>query len=186
MKHKFLALTILFSLFSLNTTPAAAFANSLGKLSEVIPLGKTLTVSLDNTTTDSWTVVNNNPEIISTKIVNNQLIITGKNFGVATAYACTLNTTNCLKTTVSVVSPNVLGAATSEIKASLQNRIGSWVKASNDQTIFYVHEEGLIPVPSLNIFYKNGGNLSAIQTINEYDLQNSILPIMTASDARVK
>lgn len=186
MKNKFFALLIMFSLFGLNISQASAFADSLGKLTEVIPVGKTLTVSLNNTNNNSWTVSNNNPEIISAIVTNNLLVITGKNFGVATAYACVSNTTNCLKTTVSVVSLNVLGAATSEIEASLQNRIGSWIKAPNDQTVFYVHQDGLIPVPSLNVFYKNGGSLNEIKTMDEYDLQEFILSVMVASDPRVQ
>ncbi len=186
MKNKIFALVIMFSLFSLNTTQASAFANSLGMLTEVIPVGQTLTVSLNSTTTNSWTVSINNPEVISAQVTNNMLVIIGKNFGVATAYVCVTNTSDCLKTTVSVVSLNVLGATTSEIEANLQNRIGSWIKAPADQTVFYVHQDGLIPVPSLSVFYKNGGSLNEIKTMNEYDLQESILSIMTTSDSRVK
>ena len=60
---------------------------------------------------------------------------------------------------------------------------GSWVKSG--QTIYFVHQQGLIPVPSWEIFINNGGRAEWIVSANSYDLNRPMLPNMIWSDNRL-
>jgi hypothetical protein len=63
----------------------------------------------------------------------------------------------------------------------------SWV--SYKKAIYYITQQGLIGVPSYDVFLSNGGKLSYVVAANKYDLAalkaNPNLPILTASDPRV-
>jgi hypothetical protein len=61
---------------------------------------------------------------------------------------------------------------------------GSWVKSGN--TIYFVHESGLIPISSYDIFINNGGNPALVVPANVYDLRLNQLPLMVAGDARLQ
>jgi hypothetical protein len=61
---------------------------------------------------------------------------------------------------------------------------GSWVKSG--QTVYFVHESGLIPVPNLNTFYANGGQESFTVNANAYDLRLPRLSVMAVDDYRLK
>lgn len=61
---------------------------------------------------------------------------------------------------------------------------GSWVKYGT--TIYFVHETGLIPIPSYDIFLNNGGNAATVVNANSYDLARQILSVMSYSDTRLR
>src|SRR5262249_11474801 len=60
---------------------------------------------------------------------------------------------------------------------------GSWIVSGG--TVYFVHESGLIPVPSWDIFVNNGGNGSLIVPANSFDFQLPMLTNMTPFDYRV-
>lgn len=61
---------------------------------------------------------------------------------------------------------------------------GSWVK--NGQTVYFVHQDGLIPIPSYDVFLNNGGQDRYVVSLNSYDWQRPTLPLMTYGDYRMK
>lgn len=61
---------------------------------------------------------------------------------------------------------------------------GSWVK--DGDTIYFVHENGLIPVSSYSIFLDNGGLSQLVVPANWYDLQLHKLSKMVKNDSRLK
>jgi hypothetical protein len=61
---------------------------------------------------------------------------------------------------------------------------GSWIK--NGTTIYFVHENGLIPVPDLSVFSDNNGELKNVVPANRYDFDLQILSVMEYNDARLK
>lgn len=61
---------------------------------------------------------------------------------------------------------------------------GSWVKSGS--TIYFVHENGLIPISSFDIFVNNGGVLQNVVEANSYDFSKAMLPLMTYNDQRLK
>lgn len=61
---------------------------------------------------------------------------------------------------------------------------GSWVKSG--QTIYFVHESGLIPIPSYDIFLNNGGQDYLVVSMNSYDWQLTKQSLMTYNDYRLK
>ncbi len=60
---------------------------------------------------------------------------------------------------------------------------GAWIQSGN--TIYFVHEQGLIPVPSWEIFVNNRGASSLVVPANSYDFQKPILAPMTWNDTRL-
>lgn len=60
---------------------------------------------------------------------------------------------------------------------------GSWVKSG--QTVYFMHESGLIPVPAYDVFLQNGGQDRWVVPMNGYDWQRPILNNMTYADGRV-
>ena len=61
---------------------------------------------------------------------------------------------------------------------------GSWVKSGN--TIYFVHETGLIPVPDWSTFLQNGGQAAQIVPANLYDFKLPILSALAAGDSRLQ
>ncbi len=61
---------------------------------------------------------------------------------------------------------------------------GSWIKSG--QTIYFVHQSGLIPVPDWNTFLNNGGQASFVVPANSYDFRLYILSPMTSGDSRMQ
>jgi Bacterial Ig-like domain (group 2) len=62
---------------------------------------------------------------------------------------------------------------------------GSWVKNSGN-TVYFVHDQGLIPVPDWNTFLNNGGQSNMIVSANTYDFRLPILSPMVSSDPRLQ
>lgn len=61
---------------------------------------------------------------------------------------------------------------------------GSWVK--NGSSIYFVHENGLIPIPSYDIFINNGGRDAWVVYANSYDLGRAMLSNMVYNDSRLR
>lgn len=61
---------------------------------------------------------------------------------------------------------------------------GSWVKSG--QTVYFMHQDGLIPVPSYDVFLANGGQNSLVVPMNAYDWQRAALGVMIYNDARTQ
>jgi hypothetical protein len=61
---------------------------------------------------------------------------------------------------------------------------GSWIKSG--RTVYFVHENGLIPISSYDIFLNNGGEDRLTVAPNSYDFQRPILPLMDYNDARLR
>ena len=61
---------------------------------------------------------------------------------------------------------------------------GSWVKSGS--TIFFVHESGLIPISSYDVFVNNGGQDYLVVPLNGYDAGLPRLSVMTYNDARLR
>ncbi len=68
--------------------------------------------------------------------------------------------------------------------ASAQHPWGSWIKSG--QTIYFVHEAGLIAVPDWNTFISNGGQSNLVVNANIYDFRLPILSAMTVGDSRLQ
>ena len=60
---------------------------------------------------------------------------------------------------------------------------GSWIKSGN--TVYFAHEQGLIPVPDWNTFLNNGGQANLIVNSNQYDFYVPMLSPMTWNDSRL-
>ena len=61
---------------------------------------------------------------------------------------------------------------------------GTWIKAGN--TVYFVHELGLIPVPSYEVFLNNGGEDRLVVPANSYDFSGNILNPLDYSDSRLR
>lgn len=70
------------------------------------------------------------------------------------------------------------------ISSNVSHPWGSWIVSGKQ--IYFVHEQGLIPVPSLEVFYANNGSLSHVVKANSLDLKKNRLSVMDYSDYRVR
>ena len=61
---------------------------------------------------------------------------------------------------------------------------GSWLLSGS--TVYFVTPDGLIPVPTWDIFLGNGGQGNFLVKANSYDTALVKLGIMTADDVRLK
>ncbi|MDP4001074.1 MAG: hypothetical protein Q8P83_02435 [bacterium] len=62
---------------------------------------------------------------------------------------------------------------------------GSWIKSG--QTIYFVHQTGLIPIADYNVFLNNGGQSRLVVESNFRDFANkSILFVLSLNDTRLK
>lgn len=61
---------------------------------------------------------------------------------------------------------------------------GSWIKSGN--TIYFVHEDGIIPVSTYSIFKDNGGKPELVVPANWYDMQERKLSKMKDDDSRLE
>jgi hypothetical protein len=61
---------------------------------------------------------------------------------------------------------------------------GSWVKSG--QTVYFVFEQGLIPVGDYGTFLNNGGRDALVVQSNSWDFNLPILPVMNYNDYRLK
>ncbi len=68
--------------------------------------------------------------------------------------------------------------------ALAQHPWGSWIK--NRNTVYFVHETGLIPVASYNTFISNGGQDAWVVNANVADFRLPILSIMSVGDSRLQ
>ncbi len=60
---------------------------------------------------------------------------------------------------------------------------GSWIKSGS--TVYFVHESGLVPVPSADVFTANGGQWSLVVPANAWDFQLPMLSVMSYGDSRL-
>jgi len=65
-----------------------------------------------------------------------------------------------------------------------QHPWGSWIKSGN--TVYFVQESGLIPVPDWNTFLNNGGQGNLIVNANSYDFKLAVLSPMVNNDSRLQ
>lgn len=61
---------------------------------------------------------------------------------------------------------------------------GSWVKSGS--TIYFVHETGLIPVPTWSTFLANGGQAGLVVAASSWDMSLPRLSVMTVDDSRLQ
>ncbi|MBI5530579.1 MAG: hypothetical protein HY918_03700 [Candidatus Doudnabacteria bacterium] len=173
-----------FSSLLLAAAPTLALAaGTIQTVTETIAVGKTLSVGLGQSPTGNWYVLSNaNPSAASAVLGFNTeplVLISGQSAGSSEIKVCSEQSAiNCLVVKVAV-SGNVLGASVFNSHA-----IGSWV--ISDGTVYYVSSNGLIPIPTWEIFLSNGGKQADITEINNGDMQLPLLPLMSAADSRVR
>lgn len=61
---------------------------------------------------------------------------------------------------------------------------GSWIKSGN--TVYFVHESGLIPVTNYDIFLNNGGSDALVVNANMYDFQTTMQAPLEYGDFRLR
>jgi hypothetical protein len=61
---------------------------------------------------------------------------------------------------------------------------GSWVRSG--QTIYFVSDQGLIPIPSFDVFLNNGGQSQLVVNANGFDFGKPILSPMVLNDSRLR
>jgi hypothetical protein len=159
--------------------PFFGYAN-YGNLNETIGVGKTVSVGLNTLTNGSWFISGNpNPAVIQASISSSSLIIQGIGMGASSVSACATDNSGCVNVNVTV-NGLVLGSFTGAHLA------GSWVLGSDGRTVYYVLDNGLIPITTWEIFLDNGGTSEKIVKINQYDEQLPLLAFMTNNDSRVE
>jgi len=61
---------------------------------------------------------------------------------------------------------------------------GSWIQSGN--TIYFVHEAGLIPIPTWEVFLNNNGRTNLVVPVNSYDFGRQLLEPMQPNDQRLR
>jgi hypothetical protein len=61
---------------------------------------------------------------------------------------------------------------------------GAWIKSGH--TVYFVHELGLIPVPSYDVFLNNNGQDNLVVSANSYDFVRPMLSPMVYNDSRLR
>jgi ferredoxin len=85
---------------------------------------------------------------------------------------------------VATVANSGLASSGHLVSTSLaQHPWGAWILSGG--TVYFVSQNGLIPVPNWSTFLNNGGQSSFIVPANNYDMVLPQLSNMTASDSRV-
>lgn len=79
---------------------------------------------------------------------------------------------------------NIQGTSYSISTPYTRHPWGSWIKSGN--TIYFSSDQGLIPVPSYDIFLNNGGEDRLVVNANSYDFNTNMLSPMTYQDSRLK
>ena len=87
---------------------------------------------------------------------------------------------------------NVLAVGSSGLAASgyivstpyARHPWGSWIKSGS--TIYFVSDQGLIPIPDWATFLNNGGQAALVVPANTYDFKLAILSPMVAGDPRLQ
>ena len=85
-----------------------------------------------------------------------------------------------------VISVNYSGLTDSGYiirNASAQHPWGTWIKSG--QTVYFVHETGLIPVGDYGTFLNNGGQDNLVVPANTWDFRLPMLSLMTYNDPRL-
>lgn len=60
---------------------------------------------------------------------------------------------------------------------------GAWVKSG--QTVYFMHELGLIPIAGYDVFLNNGGDAALVVNANSFDFRLPLLSAMTLNDPRL-
>ncbi|MBI4363776.1 MAG: putative Ig domain-containing protein [Candidatus Doudnabacteria bacterium] len=87
---------------------------------------------------------------------------------------------------------NVIGGSTASVNNSgfvithsnQAHPWGTWIKSGS--TVYFVHEAGLIPIPTYDIFLNNGGEDKNVVFGNSFDFNKSQQSLMTYSDSRLR
>lgn len=142
---------------------------------ETMQVGKKISIAL--TEDRDWAIQKvTNKKIISVFLLEKNVIIEGLSSGKSTVSIC--SNADCSEYIINVTG-NVLGVSTGNA-----NETGAWVL--NNKTVYYISVEGLIPVPSWDIFISNGGRSSKIKPILPGDRQSPTLALMGYNDSRLK
>ncbi len=149
-----------------------------------VRVGQSVEVVLPLSPSGEWLVFNQTGNNLASGVAVGTLIrITGNSAGLAQFEVCSsAKKSDCYDIQVEVtngIKGLVLGISTE------RHMPGSWVKLQN--TVFYVHERGLIPVPSMKVFESNGGKITSIEPMTQGDQQlPPYLPELDLGDIRVK
>lgn len=68
--------------------------------------------------------------------------------------------------------------------ANISHPWGSWIR--NGNTIYFVHEFGLIPISHYDVFINNGGTNAKVVQMNAHDVGKPVLPVMVTNDQRLR
>ena len=178
---KIISLAFVVSLGFIVPAQSVFAVNDLGSLSETVSIGKTISVGLNSSATGSWFIFSNsNSSIASGSINGNTLVVKSLAPGSTTIQICTETIgSHCLSLAVNSVQSELLGVST----VSETSPVGSWV--IQNQTVYYIHSLGLIPVTTWKIFLSNGGKAKLIKPIKVNDSNLPLLSFMTAKDVRL-
>lgn len=61
---------------------------------------------------------------------------------------------------------------------------GTWLRSG--QTVYFSHEDGLIPIARYDVFINNGGSDAKLVNINSYDWDRPMLSLMRNNDSRLR
>ncbi|HYE22311.1 MAG TPA: Ig domain-containing protein [Verrucomicrobiae bacterium] len=87
---------------------------------------------------------------------------------------------------------NVISASTHNLtnngftvnSSNIAHPWGTWIKSGS--TIYFVHENGLIPISHYDVFVSNQGRDAMVVPANSFDFNKPILSVMTYSDLRLR
>lgn len=161
------------------------YGNSVGN--------STITMCQTNTSQCGTVYVNvNSGSVLGTSIYNNGALINDS----GTIYIIYKNTKSGFAnmTTFSRLGfklSNVMNGSTSSFvnsgytvnSGTAAHPWGSWIK--NGNTIYFVHQSGLIPIGDYQTFLNNGGRDNLTVPANLSDFSQPILSVMTSSDPRL-
>lgn len=149
-----------------------------------VQVGQSVEITLPISPSGQWILFNLTGESVASGVVINPVVrITGNAAGRAYFLVCAdTSKIACHEIRVGVSNEAnglVLGVSTES------HDIGSWVKHKN--TVYYVHQNGLIPVPSMKVFVNNGGIAREIQPMSDMDMQlPPYLPELGLNDSRIR
>lgn len=184
MKSKKLFIFSFIALLFLAPVSALALNIPNQNMALSVRVGQSVETVLPLSPSGEWLVFNQTGNDLASGVAVGTLIrITGNSAGLALFEVCSsVKKSDCYKIQVEVtngIKGLVLGISTD------RHAVGSWVKLQS--TVFYVHERGLIPVPSMKVFENNGGKIANIEPMTQGDQQlPPYLPELGANDIRVE
>lgn len=85
---------------------------------------------------------------------------------------------------ISVGANSLINSGYTVSSAYVQHPWGSWIKSGN--TVYFVHQSGLIPVPNWDTFLNNGGPANGVVNANTWDFRLPMLSAMVYNDSRLQ